>query len=259
MKQSTRIKPTLTINSDAPREEIIEGKRAKVSEGRLELMFDFGMPDDEDEMVIIKLAGDRYGEEFRNYTVELFGVAAEDLEPDPREWLQAIGSTTPHHVVYTKEYRRPGHFWIDQRAAMYVWLRRVCWQGKEILIEEIWNPRTGWVPTINKITRIPISRIPLEADCRTLEGQKLTKALLHAIETDGLPVDWIRIKAIEKAQQLAREGTRFSIERIGEAFNVTSRSTIYKYLYAVGKDFDKLLRQECCDARKIKRKNSKAK
>jgi hypothetical protein len=121
MNQRTRIKPTLTIKDNTPGEEIIEGRRAKISEGRLELLFDFGMPDDEDDMVLIKLAGDRYGDEFEIIPLNCLVLAL-------RIWSLILGNgckaSVLQHLTTSSIRRNP------ERLDTFTWIKEErCMSG----------------------------------------------------------------------------------------------------------------------------------
>lgn len=119
-------------------------RKGDLSDARLNLLIDFGMPDEKDR-VSIQWAGQYFDDAFKGYAVELFGVEAEELTPEPREWLSEIGAITPHHVKLIITDAKPGHFAFEKHDAFHVWLVRVCSPGGQIISEEIWHPKNGWM------------------------------------------------------------------------------------------------------------------
>ena len=137
----SRFKSQLEIDKSDPRVTV---RDCDLSDARLNLLIDFGMPDEEDR-VSIQWAGQYFDDAFKGYAVELFGVEAEELTPEPREWLSEIGAITPHHVKLIITDAKPGHLTVEKHDAFHVWLVRVCSPGGQIISEEIWHPKNGWV------------------------------------------------------------------------------------------------------------------
>ncbi|HEX5735975.1 MAG TPA: hypothetical protein VF131_24320 [Blastocatellia bacterium] len=138
---SSRFKSQFEIDKSDHRVKVREGD---LSDARLNLLIDFGMPDDEDR-VSIQWAGQYFDDAFKGYAVELFGVRADELTPEPREWLSEIGAITPHHVKLVITDAKPGHFTVERHDAFHVWHVRVNGPSEQTISEELWHPKNGWV------------------------------------------------------------------------------------------------------------------
>jgi len=107
---------------------------------RLQNLFNFGMLKGM-ERVRFKIKGELFGEQFKEYSIEMFGIKATENEPD-----QTAGRGYFH--------REDGSV-----GSVHFWMRRVRWQHTKAAYEELWyQPERRWISVTNYIEYVPVER-----------------------------------------------------------------------------------------------------
>jgi hypothetical protein len=175
---------------------------------RLINLINWGMPADA-ERVRLVCRGSQFGQEFEDFTVELFGVIG-------AEQRGATGG-----VVFCSSD--------EEELSMHVWLRRVRLKGARTAYEEMWHKELGWQDMINYIHGDPVgSRQQIVK--RLADGMMLgflAQEKLSEERRGGYTLKQIREMTAEAVENYAREQTAGGGQP--EKFKKTSLARHWRY------------------------------
>jgi hypothetical protein len=209
---------------------------------QLPLLYSFGMPQDT-ELALRNMAGARFGDQYKKFTVELFGVVGE-MPPDIR--LQTDTNANRFQIknwrshvmdlsqIPKDEIRAGAYLGIPLEGggivAMQVWRTRIFMDGSSMYAEELWHGR-------RRVWFRRIENIPFMGDHSATATQ--VKRLADAL---SLPSFFVRQKTrgdelseqdfqtlgLTTIEKLARKSSKLSERAFAKEIGY-NRQTIQKY------------------------------
>jgi hypothetical protein len=198
-----------------------------LSEKRLNVLFELGMPSDVDRVRLVVKDCKLYDPRFKGYSIEIFGIKA-TAEDEP-------GKTPLLLPVPDEENGEPVFL-------AHVWLKRIGREGIKSVVEEIWSPTEGWLLLAVSTPDIP-DKERIDGLKNLVSGLLITNKLKRRTSIYTLE-DFKQdaYLALEKMATVPRRTGKKNQRRSPQGFNIRyladiidrSHQTVYEFLKEPG-------------------------